>query len=195
MTFYRIPTARAVHDWYIDTPEHFVFAVKMNRVITHFRKLRNVTGYLDSFMNTLSELREKRGPVLVQLPPDLAPDHALLEDFLTNLPSPGPYAIEFRDRDWLSARTYRLLEREGVAVVLTDPPPPRSDVPLTADMCYVRWHGRSGPEYEYSARELERWSMILRRLPVDNVYGYFNNDVGAKAPRNALALQNLLDLE
>ena len=65
------------------------------------------------------------------------------------------------------------------------------DVPVTTDLCYVRWHGRSGPGYEYSTKELEEWAGILQRLPVDNVYGYFNNDVGAMAPRNALALQNL----
>ena len=76
MTFYRIPSAKAVHDWYVNTPDHFIFAVKMNRAITHYRKLRNVERYVDSFLNALSALREKRGPILVQLPPDLSPDHA-----------------------------------------------------------------------------------------------------------------------
>jgi uncharacterized protein YecE (DUF72 family) len=176
----------------VKTPDHFVFAVKMNRVITHYRKLRNVARYVSSFLSALSALAEKRGPILIQLPPDLSPDHVLLERFLGSLPRPGPYAIEFRDKAWLTSGTFRLLERNDVAVVLTDPPPPRSDVPVTSDLSYVRWHGRSGPGYEYSTEDLENWAEVLERLPVKNVYGYFNNDVGAKAPRNALALQDLL---
>lgn len=194
MTFYRFPTSRAVHGWYANTPDHFVFSVKMNRVITHYRRLRDVTRFVDSFMNTTSALAEKRGPTLIQLPPDLPPDHALLDNFLGTLPPSGPYAIEFRDRHWHSARTFRLLERTDVAVVITDPPAPRSDIPATADFCYVRWHGRSGPGSDYSTKELEQWAELLQRLPVDEVNGYFNNDVGGRAPRNALALKNILGI-
>jgi uncharacterized protein YecE (DUF72 family) len=62
-------------------------------------------------------------------------------------------------------------------------------------MSYVRWHGRSGPGYEYATKELERWAELLNQLPVDQVYGYFNNDVGGWAPRNALAMNDILGLE
>jgi uncharacterized protein YecE (DUF72 family) len=192
MTFYRFPSIKAVHHWYESTPEGFTFAVKMNRAITHYRKLRGVERYVDSFISSLSPLEEKLGPVLVQLPPDLSPDHALLERFLSDLPRPHDYAIEFRDREWLTSRTYAILEKYSVAAVLADPPPPGPEVRSTADLCYVRWHGRQGPGYVYPRSELKKWAELLQSLSTDRVFGYFNNDVGAAAPRNARSLLGLL---
>ncbi len=192
MTFYHFPTPSVVNDWYSNTPDDFIFSVKMNRTITHYRKLRDVDRYVESFVNIMSGFEGKLGPILVQLPPNLPPDNVLLEKFLMALPRSASYAIEFRDRSWLTSRTYDLLERNGVALVLTDLPAPRSDAVVTADLCYIRWHGRSGPGYAYSMEELKVWAGILLDLPVDSVFGYFNNDVGAAAPRNALALQHIL---
>jgi uncharacterized protein YecE (DUF72 family) len=192
MTFYRFPTAKAVLGWREATPDGFMFAVKMNRVITHYRRLRNVGRYVASFMGSIAPLGDKLGPVLIQLPPDLSPDHDLLERFLDLLPRDGAYAIEFRDRSWLTSRTYGILDENDVATVLTDPPGPPSDVRMTSDLCYVRWHGRGSPSYRYTRAELEGWADFLQELPVGRVFGYFNNDVGAAAPHNARTLQDLL---
>ena len=190
MTFYRLPTSRTVRKWYDLTPPDFVFSAKMNRGITHYRKLQDSDKLVRSFLDVMNGLEEKLGPILMQLPPELGPDLGLLETFLASLP-PLQYAVEFRDRDWLQPATLRLLERYGVALVLTDPPPP-DHLAATADFAYVRWHGRGGASYEYTERELNDWAAALRDLSVDEVYGYFNNDQGGAAPRNAAALSSLL---
>jgi uncharacterized protein YecE (DUF72 family) len=36
-TFYRLPTVKAVQRWVEQTPDDFVFAVKMSRYVTHVK--------------------------------------------------------------------------------------------------------------------------------------------------------------
>jgi uncharacterized protein YecE (DUF72 family) len=74
---------------------------------------------------------------------------------------------------------------------MTDPPSPEP-LPVTADFAYVRWHGRTGPGYEYGEKELVEWAGVLESLQADRVHGYFNNDQGGAATRNATALSSLL---
>jgi len=187
MTFYHFPAPAAIASWKRSTPDGFIFAIKMNRAITHNRRLKGVSGLVRSFLGSVSGLDEKLGPVLIQLPPDLGPDHRLLSSFLDALPSSVQFALEFRDNTWMTERTYDLLRAHHIALVLTDPPPPSRPI-TTADHTYIRWHGRSGPGYEYSDEELEEWASMVEQLPSRSIYGYFNNDRGGAAPRNAMAL-------
>src|SRR5687768_2296197 len=41
-SFYSLQRPKNYHEWYAETPEDFVFAVKGGRFITHMLKLRNV---------------------------------------------------------------------------------------------------------------------------------------------------------
>src|SRR3954447_13652014 len=41
-TFYRLARPAAVATWVADTPEHFVFAVKSSRYLTHVRRLQDM---------------------------------------------------------------------------------------------------------------------------------------------------------
>jgi uncharacterized protein YecE (DUF72 family) len=191
MTFYRFPTVHIIEGWRDSTPEDFIFAMKMNRTVTHFKKLKGAERMTDSFISSVDNLGEKLGPILLQLPPDLGPDLVLLEGFLSSLPV-RQYALEFRDKKWIQRSTLRLLERYNVAIVMTDPPPPESPL-ITAEFAYVRWHGRSGAGYEYDVRELREWADLLEPLDVKTVFGYFNNDQGGAAPRNAQSLNELLE--
>jgi uncharacterized protein YecE (DUF72 family) len=66
---------------------------------------------------------------------------------------------------------------------------------VTADMVYVRLHGRpltyaSG----YSAAELRRWAAKVNRWLAEgrDVHVYFNNDALGRAPVDALHLTALL---
>src|SRR4029453_18601385 len=54
------------------TPADFRFAVKVPRTITHELKLRDTREALVEFLAGTEGLAEKRGPLLVQLPPSLA---------------------------------------------------------------------------------------------------------------------------
>ena len=63
------------------TPPEFRFAVKLPRTITHERGLAQVRDPLVEFLDQTEGLAEKRGPVLVQLPPSLVFDESIATRF------------------------------------------------------------------------------------------------------------------
>jgi uncharacterized protein YecE (DUF72 family) len=112
--FYRVPTAETFARWRDATPDDFTFAVKLSRVITHYRRLRHVSDALDEFLERASQLESKLGPLLAQLPPGLVKDTGLLGQFLALLPARLRWVIEFgipagslptSMRCWLSTRS------------------------------------------------------------------------------------------
>ena len=57
-TFYRLPKREAVERWAQETPEGFLFAVKVSRYLTHIKRLREAhpdiriwTAAIDSHLN------------------------------------------------------------------------------------------------------------------------------------------------
>jgi len=61
--------------WRDAVPDDFTFAVKGPRFITHLKRLRDIDAPLANFLASgLLALGEKLGPVLWQLPPNLAFD-------------------------------------------------------------------------------------------------------------------------
>jgi uncharacterized protein YecE (DUF72 family) len=95
--------------WYSATPPGFVFSVKGARFITHMKKLRNVeTPLANFFASGVLALREKLGPVLWQLPPNLRWDKQRLAEFFALLPRTLSAAakIAYRHDDKLKARAW-----------------------------------------------------------------------------------------
>mgnify|MGYP000483431461 FL=1 len=195
-TFYRLPTAKAVQGWVEQTPDDFVFAVKMSRYVTHVKRLRDLAPSLDLFYARLQPLvgSPKLGPVLWQLPPGFRRDDSRLADALRRLP-PGRHAFEFRDASWFVPEVMALLREHGVALVIGDRPEVHAfqTHELTADWAFVRFHaGTRGRRGNYSDAELREWAQRIRSWPVEESYLYFNNDWEGFAPRNAVRLRELL---
>src|SRR5689334_23005021 len=71
-SFYKAPRPSTYARWAYETPEDFRFAVKMPKEITHKRKLLEAEEPLDGFLEGLSALGGRLGPLLIQLPPSLA---------------------------------------------------------------------------------------------------------------------------
>jgi len=171
-SFYSMQRPSAWQQWHDQAPDDFAFAVKGPRFITHMKKLRDVRVPLANFFASgVLALRAKLGPILWQLPPQLAFDAARLEDFLALLPRDTTaartlarshdarvdrtgawlddvgkrllrYALEVRHESFADARLVALLRRHGVALVVADT---AGRWPLledvTADFVYVRLHG------------------------------------------------------
>jgi uncharacterized protein YecE (DUF72 family) len=73
--------------WRDTVPDDFVFAVKGPRFITHIKRLRDIDAPLANFFASgLLALGPKLGPLIWQLPPNLAFDEPLLDAFLDRLP-------------------------------------------------------------------------------------------------------------
>jgi uncharacterized protein YecE (DUF72 family) len=195
-TFYRLPTEQAVQGWVDQTPEDFVFTVKMSRYVTHVKRLRDLEPSLELFYGRIAPLvrSPKLGPVLWQLPPTFHRNDERLTETLALLP-PGRHAFEFRHRSWFVPEVMELLRGHGVALVIGDRPEVHAfqSHDLTAEWTLVRFHaGSRGRRGNYSESELHEWAERIRAWPVEECFLYFNNDWEGFAPRNALRLRRLL---
>lgn len=186
--FYRLPERATFEAWAARTPPDFVMAVKLSRYLTHVRRLREPDEPVERFLHRVAGLGSKLGPVLVQLPPTFAADHARLASVLERIPPAIRVAVELRHPSWWSEATRELLAHHGAALCLTDRRGPTSPVWRTADWTYVRFHeGRAAPRPCYGEAALRSWAGRLRHgWGADaDAFVYFNNDPLACAPRDA----------
>lgn len=195
-TFYRLPTVKTVQTWVDQTPEDFVFAVKMSRYVTHVKRLRELAPSLELFYSRIEPLARspKLGPVLWQLPPTFRRDDVRLAEALALLPA-GRHGFEFRHRSWFVPEVMALLRKHDAALVIGDRPEIHSfqTDEQTADWTFVRFHsGTRGARGNYSDAELREWAERLRSWRTREAFIYFNNDWEGFAPRNALRLRELL---
>ncbi len=197
-TFYRLPRRDAVARWVAETPDDFVFAVKVSRYLTHVVRLRDTADHLRLLLDRLEPLvrSPKAGPLLWQLPPTLQRDDDRLAAALAGFRPSLRHAIEFRHPSWFADEVLDLLRRHSVALVIADGPKVRSfqRYELTADFSFVRLHhGARGRRGNYSPRELEEWADRVREWRNHgDVFVYFNNDREGFAPANAAALRSLV---
>ena len=196
-SFYRVPSREAVSNWQAAAPPGFLFAMKLWRGITQFRKLNDPAGFLEQFLLGVEPMpASKRGPLLVQLPPSMGMHLQRLDSFLIELErqtrqSPWRVAVEFRHRSWLVEPVYRLLTEHGAAVALADMARCPITEPNDIDFIYVRRHGGwNHPEGRYLpeqiAADAERIKGWLAAGKV--VYVYYNNDRNGHAVDNAREL-------
>jgi len=118
-TFYGTPTAKTVEQWREETPPDFRFTLKLPRALTHEARLRRGKQTLFEFCRRAEILGDKLAAILIQLTPSFSPaELPSLERFLPHLPTTLPFAIEFRDAQWLTTATLKLLEQYQVALTL-----------------------------------------------------------------------------
>ena len=192
-SFYHLPSEKAFNHWRISAPQGFIYSVKVNRLITHLKKLRDCVEPLTNFITRAQLLGDKLGPLLYQLPPGLKCNAQLLEDFIKILPRGKRHVFEFRDPSWFDEKIFDILSHYDCGLCIFDMPDFSSPVMVTCDFAYLRFHG-SQSLYGgcYSDDELKSWADKIRALDVSTIYAYFNNDAGGFAIQNALTLKQLL---
>src|SRR4051794_5681117 len=72
VSFYRLPKRETFAGWCERAPSDAVVTVKASRYLTHVKRLRDPGPSVALLMERASALGSRLGPVLVQLPPDLA---------------------------------------------------------------------------------------------------------------------------
>lgn len=82
--------------WAEQVPENFRFTLKLNRKITHNKRLKDVEDEMEWFLKGVAALGKKLGTLLVQLPPYFREDSEVLEHFLEGYSQRAPLALEFR---------------------------------------------------------------------------------------------------
>lgn len=193
-SFYSLQRPSSWRRWYDETPADFVFAVKGGRFLTHHKKLRDCEGPLANFFASgVLALEEKLGPILWQLPPQLAFDADRLSTFLALLPRttgaaaalarghdhrlrhgvhldvradrPLRYALEVRHATFTAPAFLRVLRRFDVACCVADTAGrwPALDA-VTSDFVYVRLHGDKRLYVSgYGRAALDDWAARIAR--------------------------------
>jgi uncharacterized protein YecE (DUF72 family) len=196
VTFYRLPKAEVFAGWYTRSPADAVITVKASRYLTHIKRLKDPQPSVDMLLDRIRPLREKLGPILIQLPPDLAVDVANLDATLAAFPRETRLAVEPRHESWWTDDVRTVLERHNAALCWADRKGAITPLWRTADWGYVRFHeGQHDPWPFYTAPELEQWVDTLCDVFPDNgsdVYVYFNNDPGAAALEDAITFAHQL---
>ncbi|MFJ8027324.1 DUF72 domain-containing protein [Streptomyces sp. NPDC096311] len=189
--FYRLPTRETFESWRERTPPDFVVALKASRYLTHIKRLRDPAEPVDRLLGHAAGLGDRLGPVLLQLPPTLHADPALLDACLGRFPAGVRVAVEPRHDSWWTPEVRKVLESRGAALCWADVLA-RPVTPLwrTADWGYVRFHeGRAQPWPRYGRQSLTTWVRRVTDTWSDDhdVYAYFNNDPNAAAIHDSVA--------
>ncbi len=200
-TFYRIPSMDTVKNWKEEVPEDFIFTAKFPRKITHIKMLEDCKEDLEVFIDHMSLMGNKLGPLLIQLPPSFKPEKfEILKDFLAALPK-RRFALEVRSKKWLDEKLYNLLRDNGVALALIDHPwmPPMGTI--TADFTYIRWEGDRnkikgilGKVERDRSKEIKEWGVKLKGFLEDSVevFGYFSKFYSGYPPGDVRMLLDAL---
>ncbi len=207
-TFYRRPSVSTVTGWKNKTPENFIIAAKVPQEITHEKCLLECEEEFKQFIETMSILGSRLGPLLLQFPyfntevfqsgVQFLPR---LKAFFKKLPTDKKFAIEIRNKRWIKPQFLDLLREYNVAFVLQDQAwMPRPTVlfekydPITADFTYIRWLG-DRKEIEKQTKvwdktiidrtsDLQEWVNYCQKIQKRGVtiYAYANNHYSGFGP-------------
>lgn len=188
-TFYRHHQKKTFERWANAVPAHFRFAVKISREITHDARLRNIGPLFDVFVDEVSMLEDKLGPLLCQLPPSLRFDADEVEKAFSTMRRifSGALVIEPRHKSWASPAAHALLQEYAIDRVLADPAPvwPLSD--FREPPRYVRLHGT--PKIYYSSYSDAEIGTFAKHLGAES-WCVFDNTASGAAIENALAMRD-----
>jgi uncharacterized protein YecE (DUF72 family) len=194
-SFYRPHRPSTYERWAASVPADFRFAVKVPKAITHVARLVDCGDPLTRFAGEIAGLGGKRGPALVQLPPSLAFDAAVTDNFFDVAARLLGSAIvcEPRHPSWFEPAAEELLAGLGIARVAADPAI-RAEAASPGGwqgLLYVRLHG-SPVIYRssYNRAALDRQSAVIGDAQARGVecWTIFDNTASGAALANALDL-------
>jgi uncharacterized protein YecE (DUF72 family) len=205
-TYYTIPARSVVAELKENTPPGFVFAAQVPGVITHQKVMKDCQHELTTFLNSVEFLGDRLGPLLLQFPyfnrntfASRAQFDKLLLPFLKTLPREFKFAVEIRNKNWISWDFLEILRDHSVAfVVIAQAWMPSIDVLaraldlLCGDFFYARFIGdrkevkaqRWDNLSEDKTSELIVWIEELKKIAdrASRTYAFFNNHYAGFAP-------------
>lgn len=188
-SFYKPHQASTYARWADSVPDDFRFSVKLPRSISHYQKLVGIDDLLIKFAAEAGTLGGKLGCILVQLPPSLAIDLKVADDFFARLHGSFDCALacEARHGSWFGDDATELMKRHRVTRVIADPPAGQPGVFVpTTDMVYARLHG--SPRIYYSPYTEKYLNDVAEYLKNHAGWCIFDNTASGAALPNALEL-------
>jgi uncharacterized protein YecE (DUF72 family) len=177
-TFYRMPTESMVQTWAGEVGDDFQFVLKAPQRITHQKRLKEVGDTVAHFLDVASGLKERLGPLLFQLPPNMKKDAARLRNFLALLPAKRRVAMEFRHASWFDDEIFELLRERRAAFCIAEAENDL-EVPFvsTADWGYLRLRNP-----DYTDAELKDWIKCVRKQDWQDAFVFFRHEDEGKGP-------------
>lgn len=179
-TFYRMPKSSVLESWAGQVPEHFRFAIKASRRITHFQRLVECDEVVDFLLRGVAHLGERLGVILFQLPPNLKCDLERLDAFCELLPEGTRAAFEFRHPSWMDEAVFERLRARGFALVAVDGEDAEAQLVRTAPLGYLRLRR---PDYDAAA--LTDWALRIADQGWDEAFVFFKHEDEGAGPRMA----------
>jgi uncharacterized protein YecE (DUF72 family) len=186
-TFYRLPKVEAAEAWAKDVPADFRFVLKAPQLITHIRRMNNAGEAVTAFLEVAAVLKERLGPLLFQLPPNLKKDLPRLRDFLGLLPSQIRAAFEFRHASWFDDEVFGVLREHGAALCIADADDDL-EVPFvaTTDWGYLRLRREN-----YTTPAMKKWVTRVQEQSWTDTFIFFKHEDTGTGPKFA---KRFLDL-
>ena len=179
-TFYRMPKASVLQAWAGEVPADFKFVLKAPQRITHFQRLKNSGEVVEELLEVAKALKNRLGPILFQLRPDMKKDAARLGDFLKLLPR-GRTAFEFRHASWFDDETFDQLRSRGAALCIAEAEDgPEVPFVSTSDFGYIRLR-----RPDYGNAELKTWVKRVQKQDWKNAFIFFKHEDAGKGPEMA----------
>ncbi|HRS28249.1 MAG: DUF72 domain-containing protein [Phycisphaerae bacterium] len=179
-TFYRMPKASVLEGWAEQVPADFQFVLKAPQRITHMQRLKEADESVSYLLDVAAVLRERLGPLLFQLPPNLKKDVPRLRAFLALLPGRRA-AFEFRHQSWFDDEVFDLMRQHGAALCVAEAENDLA-VPLvsTADWGYLRLR-----RPDYGKADLRRWAEQVARQNWGDLFVFFKHEEEGRGPQLA----------
>lgn len=182
-SFYRFPFPNQVKAW---AKSEIAWAVKVNRRITHLRRLnKEARDVWEAFRKLFEPLDSKVHFYLFQMPPSFTPAEEAkrrVEKFAKKSGLGKRMAVEFRHPEWFKQEWVEWARKLGITFVSVDAPEsaglPR-EIFNTSGAVYLRIHGRSGWYSHYytdeELREIAGKIWAAKPKPRE-AYIFFNNN-------------------
>jgi uncharacterized protein YecE (DUF72 family) len=220
-TYYRLPNARTTAAMSKKVSDSFSFVVRSHKEMTHEiwsdSKRTQLVDNSQVFAQFVEGLKPMTDPgklicLLLQFPVFFYPrsenETYILKcrDSLEGI----PVVVEFRNKAWITDRTFEFLRENGLGFCIVDEPPLPRLVPYrpvtTSDTAYFRFHGRNMNwfrasreeryNYLYTEEELKSFMPDIEKMSKVgmNTLVFFNNCHAGAAARNALMMKKFLGL-
>ncbi|MCK5573176.1 MAG: DUF72 domain-containing protein [Bacteroidetes bacterium] len=236
---YDFPNPEKMHVFHEQTPDTFTVSLKVTDRITIRRypnlprhganagkenpDFLNVRLFEQAFLEPLEQLKKKRGVIIFEFSTfypssGVAYDGfmELIDGFLSHLPRGYDYAIELRNRDFLTEEYLTMLSSHGVAHLLnnwTRMPPIIDQIKLagilTANFSVARALLKPGRTYQQAVDLFQPYDAIkeenaelrtglaesVQRCIADgkSLYAYVNNRAEGNSPRTIEAILDILN--
>ncbi len=199
-SFYHLPKKETVENWVKKVPDNFLFCPKMSKYLTHFKRLNEPEEPLERFFEIFEPMKNKMGPVLVQLPPTLKFNYDVVENFYTVLKKKYreySFAMEVRHATWMEEESLTLMTKYDMAFVISQSGKrfPYAET-VTAKNIYVRFHGpKELYASDYDDETLQKFAALFKQWKKEGhtIWVFFNNDIFGYAIKNGITLKRMVE--